>query len=106
MTHCKEKPAGLTLDMEIHGEGALPASAKGGGKGGGGGAPGDDWQRAGGKGTRGGKGVGPPAGPPGLNGAGKQQYSCGNFSDTYSLKFLKTRGSTGQAFAGCVRTAN
>ena len=33
-------------------------------------------------------------------------YPCGNFSDTSSLKFLKTKGSIGHAFAVCIRTEN
>ena len=33
-------------------------------------------------------------------------YPCGNFSDTSSLKFPKTRGSIGHAFAVCIRTEN
>ena len=31
---------------------------------------------------------------------------CGNFSDTSSLKFLKTKGSIGHAFTVCIRTEN
>jgi hypothetical protein len=33
-------------------------------------------------------------------------YPCGNFSDSSSLKFLKTKGSIGHAFTFCVRTEN
>jgi hypothetical protein len=33
-------------------------------------------------------------------------YPCGNFSDTSSLKFLKSKGSIGHAFAVCIRTEN
>ena len=33
-------------------------------------------------------------------------YPCGNFSDTSSLRFLKTKGSIGHAFAVCIRTEN
>ena len=33
-------------------------------------------------------------------------YPCGNFSDTSSLKLLKTKGSIGHAFAVCIRTEN
>ena len=33
-------------------------------------------------------------------------YPCGNFSDTSSLKVLKTKGSIGHAFAVCIRTEN
>ena len=33
-------------------------------------------------------------------------YPCGNFSDTSSLKFPKTKGSIGHAFAVCIRTEN
>ena len=33
-------------------------------------------------------------------------YPCGNFSDTSSLKFLKTKGSIGHAFTVCIRTEN
>ena len=33
-------------------------------------------------------------------------YPCGNFSDTSSLKFLKTKGSIGHAFAVRIRTGN
>jgi hypothetical protein len=33
-------------------------------------------------------------------------YPCGNFSDTSSLKFLKTKGSIGHAFAVCIHTEN
>ena len=29
---------------------------------------------------------------------------CGNFSDTSSLKLLKTKGSIGHAFTVCIRT--
>ena len=31
---------------------------------------------------------------------------CGNFSDTSSLKVLKTKGSIGHAFTVCIRTEN
>ena len=33
-------------------------------------------------------------------------YPCGNFSDTSSLKFPKTKGSIGHAFTVCIRTGN
>ena len=33
-------------------------------------------------------------------------YPCGNFSDTSSLKVLKTKGSIGHAFAVCIHTEN
>jgi hypothetical protein len=33
-------------------------------------------------------------------------YPCGNFSDTSSLKFLKTKGSIGHAFTVCIHTEN
>src|SRR6476619_4883685 len=33
-------------------------------------------------------------------------YPCGNFSDTSSLKFKRTKGSIGHAFAVCIRTEN
>ena len=33
-------------------------------------------------------------------------YPCGNFSDTSSLKFQKTKGSIGHAFTVCIRTEN
>ena len=33
-------------------------------------------------------------------------YPCGNFSDTSSLKFHKTKGSIGHAFTVCIRTEN
>ena len=33
-------------------------------------------------------------------------YPCGNFSDTSSLKFLRTKGSIGHAFAVCIHTEN
>ena len=33
-------------------------------------------------------------------------YPCGNFSDTSSLKFLKSKGSIGQTFIVCIRTEN
>jgi hypothetical protein len=33
-------------------------------------------------------------------------YPCGNFSDTSSLKFLKTKGSIGHTFMVCIRTEN
>lgn len=33
-------------------------------------------------------------------------YPCGNFSDTSSLKFLRTKGSIGHAFTVCIRTEN
>lgn len=33
-------------------------------------------------------------------------YPCGNFSDTSSLKFLKSKGSIGHAFAVCIHTEN
>src|SRR3546814_8206324 len=33
-------------------------------------------------------------------------YPCGNFSDTSSLKFQRTKGSIGHAFAVCIRTEN
>ena len=32
--------------------------------------------------------------------------TCGNFSDTSSLKFKRTKGSIGHAFAVCIRTEN
>ena len=31
---------------------------------------------------------------------------CGNFSDTSSLKFLKSKGSIGHALTVCIRTEN
>src|ERR1700691_3717706 len=31
---------------------------------------------------------------------------CGNFSDTSSLKFLRTKGSIGHAFTVCIHTEN
>ena len=34
------------------------------------------------------------------------QHPCGNFSDTSSLKFLKTKGSIGHAFTVCIHTEN
>src|SRR5438045_8497187 len=33
-------------------------------------------------------------------------YPCGNFSDTSSVKFKKTKGSIGHAFTVCIRTEN
>lgn len=33
-------------------------------------------------------------------------YPCGNFSDTSSLKSLKSKGSIGHAFAVCIHTEN
>ena len=33
-------------------------------------------------------------------------YPCGNFSDTSSLTFLKTKGSIGHAFTVCIHTEN
>ena len=33
-------------------------------------------------------------------------YPCGNFSDTSSLKFKRTKGSIGHAFTVCIRTEN
>ncbi len=33
-------------------------------------------------------------------------YRCGNFSDTSSLKLLKTKGSIGHAFTVCIHTEN
>jgi hypothetical protein len=33
-------------------------------------------------------------------------YPCGNFSDTSSCKFRKTKGSIGHAFAVCIHTEN
>ena len=33
-------------------------------------------------------------------------YPCGNFSDTSSLKFIKSKGSIGHAFTVCIRTEN
>jgi hypothetical protein len=33
-------------------------------------------------------------------------YPCGNFSDTSSLKFKRTKGSIGHAFAVCIHTEN
>src|ERR1700737_1210263 len=33
-------------------------------------------------------------------------YTCGNFSDTSSFKFRKTKGSIGHAFTVCIRTEN
>jgi len=33
-------------------------------------------------------------------------YPCGNFSDTSSLKFQRTKGSIGHAFTVCIRTEN
>ena len=33
-------------------------------------------------------------------------YPCGNFSDTSSLKLLKTKGSIGHAFTVCIHTEN
>ena len=33
-------------------------------------------------------------------------YPCGNFSDTSSLKYLKTKGSIGHAFTVCIHTEN
>jgi hypothetical protein len=35
-----------------------------------------------------------------------RQGTCGNFSDTSSLKFLKTKGSIGHAFTVCIHTEN
>lgn len=33
-------------------------------------------------------------------------YPCGNFSDTSSFKFRKSKGSIGHAFTACIRTEN
>jgi hypothetical protein len=33
-------------------------------------------------------------------------YPCGNFSDTSSLKFQKSKGSIGHAFTVCIHTEN
>ena len=33
-------------------------------------------------------------------------YPCGNFSDTSSLKFPRSKGSIGHAFAVCIHTEN
>jgi hypothetical protein len=33
-------------------------------------------------------------------------YPCGNFSDTSSFKFRKTKGSIGHAFTVCIHTEN
>ena len=33
-------------------------------------------------------------------------YPCGNFSDTSSLKFKRSKGSIGHAFTVCIRTEN
>ena len=33
-------------------------------------------------------------------------HPCGNFSDTSSLKLLKTKGSIGHAFTVCIHTEN
>ena len=33
-------------------------------------------------------------------------YPCGNFSDTSSFKFRKTKGSIGHSFTVCIRTEN
>ena len=33
-------------------------------------------------------------------------YPCGNFSDTSSLKFLKSKGSIGHTFMVCIHTEN
>ncbi|KAF1771849.1 hypothetical protein GQ600_21251 [Phytophthora cactorum] len=33
-------------------------------------------------------------------------YPCGNFSDTSSLKFKRTKGSIGHAFTVCIHTEN
>ena len=33
-------------------------------------------------------------------------YPCGNFSDTSSLKFKRTKGSIGHTFMVCIRTEN
>jgi hypothetical protein len=33
-------------------------------------------------------------------------YPCGNFSDTSSFKFRKSKGSIGHAFTVCIRTEN
>ncbi len=33
-------------------------------------------------------------------------YPCGNFSDTPSLKLIKTKGSIGHAFTVCIHTEN
>ena len=33
-------------------------------------------------------------------------YPCGNFSDTSSLKFPRTKGSIGHAFTVCIHTEN
>jgi len=46
-----------------------------------------------------GKGVPPPQ-------REERAAPCGNFSDTSSLKFLKTKGSIGHAFAVCIHTEN
>jgi hypothetical protein len=33
-------------------------------------------------------------------------YPCGNFSDTSSVKFQRTKGSIGHTFMVCIRTEN
>ena len=33
-------------------------------------------------------------------------YPCGNFSDTPSLKLIKTKGSIGHAFTVCIHAEN
>ncbi len=33
-------------------------------------------------------------------------YPCGNFSDTSSVKFRRSKGSIGHAFTVCIRTEN
>jgi hypothetical protein len=33
-------------------------------------------------------------------------YPCGNFSDTSTFKFRRTKGSIGPAFTACIRTEN
>src|SRR6185436_10440153 len=41
-----------------------------------------------------------------LNSTFKVTTVVGNFSDTSSLKFLKSKGSVGHAFTVCIRTEN
>jgi hypothetical protein len=36
----------------------------------------------------------------------QENYPCGNFSDTSSFKFQKSKGSIGHAFMVCIRTEN
>ena len=36
----------------------------------------------------------------------REGYPCGNFSDTPSLKLVKTKGSIGHAFTVCIHTEN